>query len=180
MSRFYFTTYFTRNLIKNLPNWLFAGAAWCVSMVAHAAEISSTLSSELAAKLPAQLPVKLPIEVNNPVTTSSILQTLVGLIVVLAVIALGAYILRRFGNLPSMTNGVIKVVATVSMGPRDRIVLVQAGEQQLLVGISPGRMQTLCELKSPIEINESDSNKSGSFQNKLFSAIKGQSVTKKT
>ncbi len=172
--------YYTRCLTKTLIKCILGSSVWFVSMFTHAAELSSTVTPELATKLSAQLPEKLSAEVNNSVTTSSILQTIVGLIVVLAVIAMGAYMLRRFGNLPSMNNGVIKIITSVSMGPRDRIVLVQVGEQQLLVGMSPGRMQTLCELESPIEIDESGLNMSGHFQNKLFSVIKGQSAAKKS
>jgi len=142
--------------------------------------ISSVFCVTSIATYAADVQTKLPAVVNTPVVTaSSILQTIIGLVVVLMVIALGAYLLRRFGNISSMNNGVIKIVASLSIGPRDRIVLVQAGNQQLLVGISPGRMQTLCELDTPIKIEKSDANVPGHFQNKLFSAIKNQSYTKK-
>jgi len=142
-----------------------------ISTTVYAAELSSALTSDITKSLSD--------EINTPVSTSSILQTIIGLVVVLAVIALSAYLLRRFGSLPGMNNGVIKVIATVSMGPRERIILLQAGEQQILVGISPGRMQTLCELNKPVEVSEADLNIAESFQNKLFSAIKGQSAVKK-
>jgi len=143
-----------------------------ISTTVYAAELSSAVTSGINNKLSD--------EINNPVSTSSILQTIIGLVIVLTVIALSAYFLRRFGSLPGINNGVIKIIATVSMGPRERIVLLQAGEQQILVGISPGRMQTLCELNKPVEVSETDLNMTESFQNKLFSVIKGQSAVKKS
>lgn len=112
---------------------------------------------------------------NNPVSTSSILQVIVGLVVVLAVIAVSAFVLKRMGRFSSLDNGVLKVVATLTMGTRDRIVLLQAGEQQIVVGISPGRMQTLCQLEKPVEIDDADVKSSGSFSEKLVSAMKSRS-----
>jgi len=114
-------------------------------------------------------------ELNNPVSTSSILQVIVGLVVVLAVFAVSAFVLKRMGRFSSLDNGAMKIVATLTMGTRERIVLLQAGEQQIVIGISPGRMQTLCQLEKPIEISDSDVKSSGSFSEKLVSAMKSRS-----
>jgi len=113
-------------------------------------------------------------ELNSPVSTSSILQVIIGLVVVLCVIAVSAFVLRRMGRFSSLENGGLKVIATLTMGTRDRIVLLQAGEQQIVVGVSPGRMQTLCQLDEPVEINDIDVKRSGSFSEKLVLAIKSR------
>lgn len=111
-------------------------------------------------------------ELNDPVTTSSILQVIFGLIVVLMIIGISAYMLRRFGRFSTMDNGIVKVITSLSMGARERIVLLQVGEKQILVGLSAGRMQTLCELDTPVVIDESDSTLTNHFSDKLISAIR--------
>ncbi len=81
----------------------------------------------------------------------SLLQALAGLLVVLAVIVLLAWLLRRFGRVGFNSAGTLRVLGGLSMGARERIVLVQAGETQILLGVAPGRVQTLHVLDKPIE-----------------------------
>jgi len=117
-------------------------------------------------------------ELNSPVSLSSVIQVIVGLFIVLIVIAISAFMLKRVGRFSSLDNGILKIVATLAIGTRDRIVLLQAGEQQILIGITPGRINTLCQLEKPIDISEVEMKSSGSFSEKLVSAIKGHSVVK--
>lgn len=146
----------------NLIRGISASAFWYSPIAVYAAEVKPKLAAN----------------VSDPVTTSSILQVIIGLVIILAIIAIAAYVLRRFANLPGMNSDILKIVASLSMGPRDRIVLIQAGEQQVLIGVSPGRMQTLCELQTPIDIDASSTNLPGNFQNKFFSILKNQTSRK--
>jgi flagellar protein FliO/FliZ len=41
------------------------------------------------------------------------------------------------------------------MGARERVVLIQAGETQLLLGVAPGRVQTLHVLDQPLQMSSS-------------------------
>jgi len=136
------------------------------SSIVHAVEATKILTT------------KVPAVTNDPVSTSSILQVIVGLVIVLLVIAFGAFMLKRFGHLTNIHSSVLKIIATQAMGPREKIVLVQVGEQQVLVGVSSGRMQTLCELKKLVEIDESVAILQGSFQDKLKSILKKNSNSK--
>ena len=116
---------------------------------------------------------------NSPVSTSSIFQVFIGLIVILVIIGVSAWMLRRFGRFTSYENDALKIHSTLSMGPRDKLVLVQVGKQQILVGVSPGRMQTLCELEEPIEFQDSDSKYHGTLPNNIISAFKNHSFGNK-
>lgn len=118
-------------------------------------------------------------DISSPVSTSSIVQVIIGLILVLAIIALSAWLLRRFGRFSSYENGALKVVATLSLGPRDKILLVQAGDKQILVGMSPGRMQTLCELENPIEFNDTESRFASNLPESIVSAFRNHSLGNK-
>lgn len=82
--------------------------------------------------------------------TGDLLQVTFALVVVLAVIALITWLLRRFGNMNGPLNGKLKVLGAISLGARERAVLVQVGEQQILLGVAPGRVQTLHVLTSPL------------------------------
>ncbi len=78
-----------------------------------------------------------------PIDSGHLANTAVGLVFVLALIIGLAWFLRRFGGLPNSGKGVVAIVGGVSLGTRERAVLLQVGETRLLVGVSPGRIQTL-------------------------------------
>jgi flagellar protein FliO/FliZ len=84
------------------------------------------------------------------VGAGSLLQLIFGLIVVLGAIAFGAFLLRRFGKFSAPMGGALRVLGGVSLGTRERAVLLQVGDQQLLVGVAPGRVQTLHVLPRPV------------------------------
>ncbi len=72
---------------------------------------------------------------------------LFGLIAVLAVMAGVAWLFKRFGLANSMGgNAVAKVVGGVSVGTRERVMVVEVGEQWIVVGVAPGRVNALATL----------------------------------
>jgi len=48
------------------------------------------------------------------------------------------------------------MIGSRALGPRDRLVLVQVGEEQILLGITPGRITPLHVLKSPVEVAKAE------------------------
>jgi flagellar protein FliO/FliZ len=70
--------------------------------------------------------------------------------VILLILVLG-WLFKRLGNFPAAGKGVVKVVGGVSLGPRERAVVLEAGNKRILVGVAPGRVQTLCHLDSSDE-----------------------------
>lgn len=112
---------------------------------------------------------------NEPVGLGNYLQMFFGLFVVVALIIGMAWFMRRMGSMSGMAAGDLKVLGGISVGQRERIVLVQAGETQLLVGVAPGEIRTLHVMKEPITpTNESNSKVSSSFSEKLHAAIKNR------
>lgn len=85
-----------------------------------------------------------------PVSTSALLETLLGLFVVLASIAFLAWLLRRTGRFQTTANGEMKIITSLALGPRERAVLLQVGEQQILVGVTSQHVQTLHILDTPV------------------------------
>lgn len=69
------------------------------------------------------------------------------LLVVLAALAVFFLALRRFSGMAGLGSRHLKVLAGVSLGARERVVLLQTGNKQLVLGVCPGRIQTLCVLE---------------------------------
>ena len=88
--------------------------------------------------------------VNEPLGAANLLQLTFGLLVVLAAIVGSAWLLRRYGRLQSGAAGALRVIGGLSMGPRERVVLIQVGAQQLLLGVAPGSVQMLHVLAEPV------------------------------
>jgi len=78
-----------------------------------------------------------------PASAGSLLQVLVGLVVVLALMGGAAWTLKRMGMAGTGSNSVARVVGGVSVGNRERVVVVEVGEQWIVVGVAPGRVNAL-------------------------------------
>ena len=60
-----------------------------------------------------------------------------GLVAVLAVIFGCAWVIRRVNGLQGINNSAMRIVSVLGVGPRERVVLLDVGEVQILVGVSP-------------------------------------------
>ena len=58
---------------------------------------------------------------------------------------------KKMNRFQAVTDESLKILGGISMGSRERVVLLQVGEEQLLIGVSPGRINTLHVLETPIE-----------------------------
>jgi len=96
----------------------------------------------------------------------------VGLLFVLALIFASAWFFRRFGNFAMSPNSTVKIVAGISIGHRERVIVIQAGEEQVLVGVTPGRIEALHVLNKPILTENDDTPVSNNFAEKLQAAMK--------
>lgn len=98
-----------------------------------------------------------------------------GIILLILIMAWGLRRLRMPGT-PGGASG-IKIISALPVGARERIVLLKVGEQQLLVGMGPGHMQTLHVLDEPLPEEsgaQAVSNFAGSFAGKLRAAMAGR------
>ncbi|AMB85311.1 flagellar assembly protein FliO [Pseudomonas agarici] len=81
-------------------------------------------------------------------------QLVLGLLLVLAIIFALAWLLRRVQQAgpTGKKNQVIELIGSRALGPRDRLVLVQVGNEQILLGLTPGSITPLHVLKEPVEV----------------------------
>jgi len=79
-------------------------------------------------------------------------QTVLGLLVVVGLIFVLAWLLRRMQGSAQRGAPVIEIVGTRAIGPRDRLLLVQVGKEQILIGHTPGSIEALHVLAEPVEV----------------------------
>ena len=75
--------------------------------------------------------------------TASLLRLGLGLVVVLALLFGLMVLLRRMGYGQGTGSGAIEILASRSLGPRERVVRIRSGERHLLLGVAPGRVAPL-------------------------------------
>jgi len=88
---------------------------------------------------------------QDPLAMTSLWQLTLGMLLVLGLIVAIAWLLKRSGRFQMAAGGGLRILGGLSMGTRERVVLLQVGETQLLVGVAPGRLQTLHVLDKPLE-----------------------------
>jgi flagellar protein FliO/FliZ len=101
---------------------------------------------------------------ESPVSAMSLLQTLLGLVLVLGCIVLVAWLLKRSNSFHTAASGQLKVIAGLPLGTRERAVLVQVGDKQLLLGVTSQQISLLHTLDTPITTEQPAQ---GDFANKL-------------
>ena len=79
-------------------------------------------------------------------STGSLLQTLLALVLVLAVLGALAWFLKRYGPKVGGGNANLRVVGSLNLGGRERIVVVEVGNEWIVVGASPGRINALATM----------------------------------
>ena len=102
-----------------------------------------------AAAEPASTPSALP-----PDMLISTLRMLGSLTLVLLLVAGGAWLLKRYRPGSRMSGGQIEIIGGLSLGSRERVVLLQVLDEQVLVGISQDGMRALHVLRSDQDIAE--------------------------
>jgi flagellar protein FliO/FliZ len=86
--------------------------------------------------------------------TGGLVQVTLSLMLVLAAVFASAWVVRRLRNYARPGAGAIQIVADVALGTKERAVLIQVGAQQLLVGVAPGRVNTLHVLAEPVRMDD--------------------------
>lgn len=116
-----------------------------------------------------------PSAVGSGVFAANPVSVLLGLLLVIVIIFSLAWMLRRMGGVPLAGNPSIKVLAGLSVGAREKIMLIDVGGKQLLLGVAPGRVSSLHCFDEPV-LNSSEL-KGSDFSLKIKQFM-GQGLTK--
>ena len=83
--------------------------------------------------------------------TGDYLLQVIGSFVVVILLLIGVLVLlRRFNGVSSQMSGNMRVISSVGVGQRERVVLVQVGEEQILVGVGPGNVRKIHAFNEPV------------------------------
>ena len=105
-------------------------------------------------------------------------QALLSLLCVIGLILLLGWLLRgRYRPLRAGGRQSLQVLAQLALGARERIVVVQVGDEQLLVGVSPGGLRTLLVLSAPLRVEAGVATPAGSFAQRVRDAMHGGTGT---
>ena len=90
----------------------------------------------------------------EPASQLDLATTLGSLLFVIAFILFLAWLLKRM-RVPTMMNQKgLKVVRQIPVGTKERIMVVEAGEEQFLVGVTSQSIQLISKLEKPLTQEE--------------------------
>lgn len=145
--------------------------------------VKSTISVSLVASLTAAGAYAQ--DAANPVVgsainhSSNISQVFLGLIAMVALIFGLAWVIKRMGYAGGYGSAqVMKVKSCLPLSGREKLLLVQVGEEQLVLGVSPGNINLIKALDKPIETLPDSEKVVGSFSEKLVKEILSNKFSK--
>jgi len=98
-------------------------------------------------------------------------QIILSLVAVLVIIFFAAWLLKRFSAFPGVASGHLRVLGALSVGQREKVVLLQAGNEQIVVGITASKITLLHKLEETVVVDEINPIVSGAFANRLQEAL---------
>lgn len=119
---------------------------------------------------------KLPVD---PLSASSIVNMFMGLGLVLALIFLMAWVVKRMGGMQIASSQRLQVLSALSVGTREKVVLIQVENKRLVIGVAQGQVSTLHVLDGEFENEIETVNSGADFKGKLLQAL-SKTMNKKT
>lgn len=93
------------------------------------------------------------------------------LLLVLGAIFALAWLLRRMQGLRTGGAATLRINGGVSVGTRERVLMVQAGDVHLLIGVAPGRVNLLHRFDQAPAVQDSAAPELPSFKDALRRAL---------
>ena len=94
--------------------------------------------------------MSLPAAATNLTEPPDFVRMLMSLIIVLAVIFLLAYIVKKLKITPHSQKH-LRTVAQLSVGTKERVVVVEVNGEQFMLGVTSNNVNLLHKLEQPIE-----------------------------
>ncbi len=79
---------------------------------------------------------------------TNLFHVFLALILILPLIVMVVYLLKRFGNLPGKPAKSMKIIDRLAIGHKEYILIVQIEQDRLVLGVSPHAFNTLHVLKN--------------------------------
>ncbi|SAL39859.1 flagellar biosynthesis protein, FliO [Caballeronia arvi] len=151
----------------------FAAALFaCAPLLAHAADMNAVNhAAQIASGVGAGSAVP-------SLGFGAVLQTLIGLVVVIGFVFGCAWLARTFGFQGGKRSGLVKVVGGASLGNKERVAVIEVGDTWLVLGAGPGNVRLLHTMpagSAEVEgVSVPASSSSGSFGARFRDALAGE------
>ena len=129
----------------------------------------SEVLSPLSVSQPSAKIQNLKSEPSSSLGSGSIFQLFSGLFIVIISIVVIVWVMKRFGRFSFTGQQSVKLLGGISIGAREKLLLVEVGKEQILIGVAPGCINKIHLLTEKIEVQES----AESFQTVMSDRIKG-------
>ena len=100
----------------------------------------------------AALPVAAHASPQAPGLAASVGQMIFGLAIVIALLFACLWLIRKLSG-PRRASGNLRILGAASVGARERVVMVEVAGTVLVLGVAPGRVNTLHTLPAETVVN---------------------------
>ncbi len=117
----------------------------------------------------------MPKQTARVVSPSDIAAWGMGLVIVLGVFFLCVWGMRKLSGINVSCAEKMRMIGGLSLGLREKVILLQVGQKQLVLGVTPGRIETLLVLEGEDCLKRDDALSAptqAGFAQKLAQALK--------
>lgn len=112
--------------------------------------------------------------------TTGLLQIVAALGVVIAVMLAMTWFMKRFSGLSPLQRLPMKVISAVSLGNRERVVVIEVADQCLVLGVTPQQITMLSSLPKPVVAPIQTDSAEPAIANRTFTDWLKTSLEKRT
>jgi len=142
------------------------------------AESNSASIENTAAQTSASSPVNTAKPLSTKSSTASQLASLVGgLALILALIYGLSWFVKRFSQGGFMHNPTLKIISALPLGTRERLMLVDVGGKQLLLGVTATQINTLHVFDEPVVTDTKTVPANSEFSQKLMAILQQKNIS---
>ena len=106
------------------------------------------------------------------IDTGDVLNVVTNLAFIIVAVVVMAWLYRRAQRMQNGNADIIHILATQTVGPKERVLLVEVAGQQLVLGLTASQIRTLHVLDQPL-IQEQPQTPATGFAERLRTAMKG-------
>lgn len=110
-----------------------------------------------------------------PNYSSNLTEVILSLLLIIAIILILAWLLKRMGYANINQHQLMSIKSSLSLSNKEKLLLVQIGDEQVVIGMAPGSVNHIKTLEKPLNLDEGLSKKIAkqSFSQTFEKIIKG-------
>jgi flagellar protein FliO/FliZ len=126
----------------------------------------------------AAAPFAAPAQLATTHSTTGLLRVVIALLLVLGAVIAAGRLARRVRGMSGAGSSALQVLGQLSLGARERAVLIRVGQRQLLIGVAPGNVRTLHVFDELLPAAQTNSPPDAAIDRPSFKAILLKSLGK--